>query len=178
MLIDDPGIQTVLWRLVQAITTDWTAHQDLMQEALLHLWKREQRCSGQSVSWYLQSCHWHLLNFLQQGRSVDSLKRGRAGRSNHEASTDGENDAADGGGCDESFFACLCARDLLEQLSRRMNPDERETLMCLADGFQVREIARKLKVSHQTVSRRRQKIADIAVHLGLRPPVNRESVLK
>lgn len=178
MLIDDLGIQNMLWRLVQAITTDWTAHQDLMQEALLHLWQRERRCSGQSLSWYLQSCHWHLLNCLQQGRSVDSLKRGRVRWSNPEAS-DAENDSGDSGGeCDESLLPSVCARDLLEQLSTRMSPDERETLLCLADGFQVREIARKLNVSHQAVSKRRQKIAEIAVQLGFRPRSRRESVLK
>jgi len=46
-----------------------------MQEAMIHLWFIETREPGHTLSWYLQSCLFHLKNHLSAGRSVDSVKR-------------------------------------------------------------------------------------------------------
>ena len=49
-----------LTQLVQRITANFALRDDLMQEALVHLWLTEARRPGQTRSWYLQSCKFHL----------------------------------------------------------------------------------------------------------------------
>jgi len=169
MLIEQLRIHRLLARLVQTLTTDWTMQEDLMQEALLHLWVQELRCPGQTQSWYLQSCQFRLRNYLHGGRSVDSVKRGRAACAMPD-SPESNGVGLDGWESDESLLPSVCAHDMLDVLLHRINPREREILACLADGFGVREIARHLHVSHQAVSKHRNHIAALATQLGISPP--------
>src|SRR5438874_13527896 len=74
-LVNDFKVVTVLRRITENLASDLTEREDLLQEALLHLWVTELRQPGQSVSWYLQSCRFHLQHYLARGRSVDSKKR-------------------------------------------------------------------------------------------------------
>ncbi len=62
-----------LIRMIGRITSNFALRQDLLQEALVHLWLTEARRPGQTQSWYLQSSKFHLLHFLASGRSVDCL---------------------------------------------------------------------------------------------------------
>ncbi len=64
-----------LGRVVNGMTSDPFMREDLMQEALSHWWNMECERPGQTLSWYLQSCSFHLRHFLARGRSVDSSKR-------------------------------------------------------------------------------------------------------
>src|SRR5437899_13099328 len=75
MHVEDLSIRERLYRIVRQLTPDAGSHDDLMQEALVHLWLREARFPGQKKSWYLQSCKFHLQHYLEMGRSVDSVKR-------------------------------------------------------------------------------------------------------
>src|ERR1700740_1086225 len=79
MLSDDARTRKLLHRIVCLLTSDADLREDLLQEAIVHLWLLEERRPGQSRSWYLQNCKFHLQNHLATGRSVDSLKR-RNGR--------------------------------------------------------------------------------------------------
>src|ERR1051325_11574088 len=71
----DPSMVNSLKALATRLTGNHSLQQDLLQEALRHLWLIETRRSGQTTSWYLQSCKFHLLHYLSSGRSVDSAKR-------------------------------------------------------------------------------------------------------
>src|SRR5262245_40962515 len=75
MAVEDRRTLDQLRRIVSRIRSDPALHSDLMQEGLIHLWRIQERRPGQTRSWYLQNCRFHLLHYLMEGRSVDSLKR-------------------------------------------------------------------------------------------------------
>src|SRR5438132_877048 len=75
MLVNDFRTVTTLRRIADSLASDASERDDLVQEALMHLWLMECRRPGQSISWYLQSCRFHLQHYLARGRSVDSKKR-------------------------------------------------------------------------------------------------------
>src|SRR5947209_4552850 len=77
MWLDEPSMKDTLLRMTGRITPNFALRQDLLQEALIHLWLTETRRPGQTRSWYLQSTKFRLLHYLASGRSVDSTKRGR-----------------------------------------------------------------------------------------------------
>ncbi len=167
MLIDDARTRELLSRVVFRLSSDPTVRQDLMQEALVHLWLLEARRPGQRESWYLQSCKFHLRNFISSGRSVDSPKR-RAGKV---AYGDGENrhDRAFESSRDDVVFTLVSARDIFLMLSCRLTPFEQAVLGHLAEGLGAREIAERLEVTHPTVIKYRRKIAAMAIRLGIPP---------
>src|SRR5215213_483612 len=86
MLVDEVSTRDALVRMVRRMTGNTALREDLLQEALIHLWLTEARRPGQTKSWYLQSCKYHLLHYLASGRSVDSAKRrsGQLEQSSHD----------------------------------------------------------------------------------------------
>jgi DNA-directed RNA polymerase specialized sigma24 family protein len=150
------------------LTGDTALRQDLMQEALVHLWLLEARKPRQSRSWYLQSCKFHLQNYIVAGRSVDSLKRRRTQFciTGDVAELEEIHSLADSDG---AAFAVISARDILTLLCNRLTPFEQAVLSRLAEGCGAREIAGELKVSHPTVIKYRRKIAALAIRLGIGP---------
>src|SRR5260370_40330247 len=75
MFIDEESIRECLLRMIRRITPNLALRDDLLQEALIHLWLTEARRPAQTRSWYLQSVKFHLLHYLASGRSVDSANR-------------------------------------------------------------------------------------------------------
>jgi len=169
MLIDRQATRQVLRRIVFKITADRELHEDLNQEALLHLWLRETERPGQTESWYLQSCRFFLQNYLRNGRSVDSGKRPKtfclsAGPDACPAAApDAEGVARD------SVVALASAREIAALLLKGLPPLERKILSCLAEGAGVRETATRLKITHTSVIRYRRRIASLALRLGIEP---------
>ena len=161
---EDPSLWKSLARVVQSTTSNPALRDDLLQEALVHAWLIEVRRPGQSRSWYLQSCKFHLRHYLNSGRSIDSPKRG-AGRLPPADDLDGHEELLDQLDSGDSVFACVSARDLISLLSRYLLPPEKAVLECLADGLGAREIGRKLKVSHTLVVKQRRKIALLLTRL-------------
>ncbi len=168
MYIDEAESRKLLRKLVHAITTDSALIEDLMQEALIHLWQREVERPGQTQSWYIQSCRFHVLNHLSRGRSVDSMKH-RYARSTTTDVLDSMEVPDNRCGSDESPFASISARDILVSLSKHAKPSEQVVLDFLADGFGVQEIAHEMNVSHQAVSKLRRRIANLAIQIGISP---------
>src|SRR5215208_7680514 len=140
MFVDE--FQESLVRMVRRMTANSALREDLLQEALIHLWLTEARRPGQTKSWYLQSCKYHLLHYLACGRSVDSGKR-RAGQMHpsHDADhLDSFPEEIDSG---NSVLAWVSARDIIALLSPQLLPQEIAVLHCFADGLGPREIGRK-----------------------------------
>src|SRR5260370_3039644 len=79
MYFEEPSIQDSLIHMIRRMTSNPTLRDDLLQEALIHFWLTESRRPGQTQSWYLQSCRFHLQHYLASGRSIDSTKP-RAGQ--------------------------------------------------------------------------------------------------
>ena len=160
MHVDEPASRELIRRLVQNITSNPVLWDDLFQEALIHLWIIEARRPGQTRSWYLHSCKFHLLHYLASGRSIDAIKR-RDGQIDYEADSDYDIEAVTG----DSILSSVCAGELMALLSRQLLPPEKAVLECLADGLGPREIGRRLNISHTMVIKHRCKIASLVTRL-------------
>jgi DNA-directed RNA polymerase specialized sigma24 family protein len=165
MSIDDRTTQAKLERTVDRLTSDHTLRKDLMQEALIHLWKIQMQRPGQTDSWYLQNCRYHLQHYLSAGRSMDSLKRNSA---RVELSLDCDPDDALWDDSDQADLVreAVSARDLIVSLSKKLSSREQLVLHYLAEGLGPREIAKRLKVSHPMVIKYRRKIAGIVAKMA------------
>jgi RNA polymerase sigma factor (sigma-70 family) len=168
MLIDDLEILEQLGRIVARLTSNPSLREDLMQEALIHLWQTQEQNPGQTKNWYLRNCRFHLLHYLALGRSVDSPKR----RSSQVQPSQGEADHDD---ClnrlegSDSVVQDVSARDMLSSLSKLLSDREMRVLQWLSEGLATREIAKRLGISHPMVVKLRRKIATLARKIALEP---------
>jgi DNA-directed RNA polymerase specialized sigma24 family protein len=167
MAIDDLQTLERLRKLVARLTSDVSLREDLLQEALVHLWKMQQLEPGHTESWYLQGCRYHLQHRLAFGRSIDSPKRSS---SRVHPADDGEDhdsllDVCDVEETSDVVRAEVSARDMINSMSKRLTKLEQAMLKYLADGLGTGEIARRLDISHPTVIKYRRKIAELATRL-------------
>src|SRR5258706_5263057 len=140
MLVNQNETRRILRQIVFKVTANRGLHEDLTQEALLHLWLREKQCPGQTQSWYFQSCRFFLQNYLRNGRSVDSTKHCTR------LFSPAQSDLCGGASSDESVsghsvLALVSAREMVWLLAKWLTPLERKVLSCLAEGFGARQIA-------------------------------------
>jgi RNA polymerase sigma factor (sigma-70 family) len=169
MHVNEPTTRELLVRLTQSITRNSHLWDDLLQEAMIHLWMIERRRPGQTRSWYVQSCKFHLLHYLSCGRSIDSFKR-RDCQIQLEVDSEHEITARELVDSGESVLSCVSARELVASLSRQLLPSEQAVLDCLADGLGPREIGRRLNISHTMVLKHRCKIASMLNRLETPAP--------
>ncbi len=166
MLVEDPPLRTSLRHIVAGFTRNPVLQQDLMQESLLHLWKMECDKPGQTHSWYLQSCQFHVRHWLAAGRSMDSPKRayedkritldeGSSEAMLPEHHTNGE------------LFETVSFRDVCSTLAKHLKPREQAVLRGLAEELAMAEIAAKFGSSYPTVVKYRRKIAALSIKLGI-----------
>lgn len=160
MLVQDEGVMAVLKRVVCALSKDQTLQADLMQEALIHLWKTETAKPHRTLSWYLQSCWFHLHHWLAAGRSVDSPKRSVA---ENRIPID-ENLTPDMHTNGEAFDR-VCFDDLLLTLRHLVPRREMAVLEGLADGLGLREICTAAHLSYPTALKYRRHLATIVYNL-------------
>jgi len=170
MLIDQKESRAVLRRIVFKVTTDRALHDDLTQEACVHIWLRETQCPGWTKSWYFQSCRFFLQNLLRTSRSVDSARHQRNLGSPAEARDDTAT-VSDADVPGDSVLALVSAREAVGSLEKWLSPPERQILGLLVEGYAVPEIAAKLAISHTSIIRHRRRIAGLASRLGILPPL-------
>ena len=168
---NDLPLRESLVQMIRRLTPNATLREDLLQEAMIHLWRTELRRPGQTRSWYLQSCRFHLQHYLNCGRSIDSTKRSRDQLpfTEHSEHVPDPAEQADSG---NSIFTCVNAREILSLLAPHLSPQEKEVLVCLAEGLGAREIGRKLNLSHTMAIRHRRKIAMLLKRLELQSTEN------
>ena len=161
---DGLPVKDVLQRMIGGMTPNFALRQDLLQEALIHLWRMKTRRPGQTRSWYVQSCKFHLTHYLASGCSVDSIKRGgsRSRLAEDFEQLEGSFDSVQSG---DSVMSQVIVWDLISVLSPHLCPCGRAVLDGLADGLGAREIGRRLKMSHTMVRKYRAKIASLLVGL-------------
>src|ERR1043166_3183645 len=121
MLMDDQSVKELLSRMVRKITTSAVLREDLLQEALVHLWLTENQRPGQTRSWYIQSCRFHLQHYLASGRSVDAAKR-RTSESHFSFEEDGEHALSDHFEGGDLLLAQIGAREIISLLSSKLKP--------------------------------------------------------
>lgn len=171
MLIEDVMILEQLGKIVVRLTSNPTLREDLMQEALIHLWQVQEQNPGQTKNWYLKNCRFHLLHSLASGRSVDSPKR-RASQVQPSDQNDDAGDLLDRFEGTDTVLQDVSARDMLASLSKLLSSREIVVLQWLAEGLGAREIARRLGISHPMVIKLRRKIAALARKLSIEPLEN------
>ncbi len=163
---DEDVFRQSLAGMARRMTSNAALRQDLLQEALVHLWLTQSRRPGQTRSWYLQSCRFHLQHYLASGRSIDSAKRRASQEHFTDNPEDGEGflDEADSG---NSVLTWVSAREIMSLLAQHLSPAEKAVLDHLAEGLGPREIGRALKISHTLVIRHRRRIAGLLTRLGI-----------
>jgi len=167
MLALNATIKKRLVGVIKGLTRDRSLREDLMQEAMIHFWKAECARPGQTLSWYLQSCSYHLRHHMASGKSIDSCRR--------RCQQVELSEAEESSNCPEwslgevSVLPQIAVRECMRLLPRYLTPRERAILTCLADDFKPREIARHLLLSLPTVNKCRRRIAALASRLGIDP---------
>jgi len=171
MFFEEPQIRLVINRIIERVNQHPSWRDDLMQEALVHLWRLERERPHQRPSWYLQSCQFHLRHYMQSGRSVDSWKR----RDGMVSTPLLNEDEASGWSPADDFVAlessALHVHEMLDLLGRQLTPSQKKVLNFLAEGLSCREIGSRLGVSHNAVIKHRRRIAREVVALGLASPL-------
>ena len=165
-LVEDPETCESLRRIIARLTADPVLQDDLMQEALIRLWRAECESPGQTRSWYLQHCRYCVLHWLALGRSVDSPKRVSSNNRIPIDEVDDEN-VADALHTNGELTEDISFRDLLSVLSRRLSQRERVVLEGLADGLRLKEVASQCMVSYPTALKCRRRIAALLFKLGI-----------
>src|SRR6266487_1235670 len=126
MLIDDPRAWRIMRGIVARLTADSALHEDLLQEALAHLWHLEEARPGQRQAWYLQGCRFHLQNLLRAGRSMDASKHRWAQRFDSMPENSGDVSSPQANG---AFWEAIVAQDLIAVLSEWLTPKEKDALL-------------------------------------------------
>jgi hypothetical protein len=156
--------------MVITLEDNFHIREDLLQEAWVHFWLTERQRPGQRLGWYLQNVRFHLRHLQVAGRSLDSPKR-RAAQVVYSEHCDGWDRWSDIGGFDEGIMSAVSAHDIMSLLLERLDSIDQSILGALVEEIGVRELAARLKVSHQCVIRARKRIAAIAIKLGVVPPL-------
>jgi RNA polymerase sigma factor (sigma-70 family) len=171
MIFERRNMRGLLRGIVRRLTTERVLEEDLIQEAIIHLWLREKAHPGQRQSWYIQSCRLYLQNFLRKGHSVDGGKHRHAAGLPIEPETQENLETH----AEDTFLSLVCARDLLAELGKWLTPLEKEILSLAHDGLSLREIGGRLNLSHTSVLRHRHNIAALAGRLGLEAPPSHQT---
>ena len=155
-------VQEDLRRLVQSRCNDPALQADILQEVQVCFWQAEVTTPGQTLSWYLERCRFRIQHYFNQGRSVDSLKHSHSACSLDELDELELPVASD-------LRQEICARDEHEELARRLDPVERQTLELRCEDLSEREIAQQEHVRPATIIERCRHIRAVASGLGIRP---------
>jgi RNA polymerase sigma factor (sigma-70 family) len=175
MSVDDMKTVERLTKIVIRMTSNLALREDLMQEALIHLWQVQEQRPGQAESWYLQNCRYHLQHYLASGRSVDSPKRSSSQVHLVDNGEDGTEllDLLSNLEPYDAVVGDVSARDIIQAMSKSLSERERLILVFLAEGLGTCEIAKRLKISHPMVIKHRRKIAALATKLAIDPLPNK-----
>jgi len=181
MFAENPQVHAELVAIVRRITTDARVEDDLLQQALWHLVRKQWLEPGHTLSWYLKNCKFHLLDYLGQGRSIDALNH-RSGRYTYipseeyedpsEKSEDHTEDSEEGTvpvapGAD--VVSLVSAKDILNLLLPRLKPLDQRVLQLLDDGYSRRQIALEIGISQSKAVRACKRIAELATHFHISP---------
>ncbi len=166
MLAEEPAIHLKTRKLVQQLSAAPDQHDDLVQDALLHLWQTETQNPGQTLSWYCQSCCFHVQHQVDRGCSIDSPKRRHLkcplGLESPEPLSEGE--ALATGNTPLEYCSAL---DVVEQIASRLDGKTRATFRFILLGYGVREVATRVGLSPAAIVKHRLRIASAAARLGI-----------
>jgi len=146
-IIQRSRVRATLRKIVGSLTRDLNILEDLLQDALLFLWKQLQRRPGQRWSWYLRGCRFRVMDLLQSGRSLDAFKRRSmaleiVGNGFEDAEAqDAQSETVQ---TQDSPRSSVCARDTLRRLWPRITSIQKTVLLDLFCGLSSRETAKAI----------------------------------
>lgn len=132
--------------------------EDLFQEAITHLWllSKADKLAGNTDSYILQGCYFHLRNLLRKITDKAKLVSLYSLSENGDASLEEKlaaKDPADKKEMEERVFLASAAVDSLTAREKR-------ALSLLLNGMTVREIGSKMGISHVMVIKLRKQIQE------------------
>ncbi len=167
-LIDQPTVRAALRRMVTRMEKNFHAREDLLQEALVYFWSREQQYPRRQLNWHLLSVRNYLRDRRSSGRSLDSPKR-RGAQAAFAGNREGWDEGPELLLFDEGILSSVYADDTFALLAAHLEPIDLQILKALFQGAGVCDVAKNLHVSHGFVSKHRLHIASLAMKLGLAP---------
>lgn len=142
-------------------------HDDLFQEAALHLWAKFQKgqLNDKTDSYILQGCYFHLKNYIRVAKdkakllSMDSLTdQGKEEKNVQLVLYSGFNK--------DDFINQLDYRSIVAKIGNNgLSPREKEVFFLCAQNLTTREIGNKLGISHVRVIKIKQHIRERYVKL-------------
>ncbi len=164
---EDPDVFARVTQLVANLRVSTDERQDLTQIALLHFWQELQEHPGQRLSWYLQSCRFHLIDKLRSGRSIDAIKRSHLRADLYSESDEDWEIENLNAPAEEEVLSVVIANEVFTMLAQRLEGTQLAVFVDLFHGFGVQEISRRMGISHQAVGGARRNIARLAIRIGI-----------
>jgi len=150
------------------LTDDPQQQKNLMQEMFVHLVRVQTAEPGHALSWYLNSCEFHVRNHFKPGHGVEASRRDGYSMPHGEVATDrvvvpgnGTRFVPEPVGPIE-IQGELITNDVLNLILPLLSDMRQRVLFLLMKGCGVREAARELGITHPAVIKHRKKIARIA----------------
>ncbi|MCX5708573.1 MAG: sigma-70 family RNA polymerase sigma factor [Candidatus Omnitrophica bacterium] len=152
-----PKLKAIAYKLNRRFT--FFNEDDLFQEALVHLWKESAagKLADKTDSYILQGCYFHLQNYIRTAKdkfASFSLDAHYADDNEHYEEPLELKDERSG-----DYFERL-NREMIVDVIRNngLTPREKELLPFLGEGLTIREIGRKVGVSHVRVLKMKEEI--------------------
>jgi DNA-directed RNA polymerase specialized sigma24 family protein len=168
MQIESPSVQVrvkqVVWKLNRE---DWL-FDELFHEGLYCFFINETDFPGNALSWYLQRCRFHLLDYLGRGRSLDALKRRHSAELLPDEHADNARHIASP---DCTVLETVHVLGIVAGLSAQLKPEEKAVLICLQEGYTLEEIAAKLGRCSSAIFKLVKKIRKAALRMNLFPEI-------
>jgi RNA polymerase sigma factor (sigma-70 family) len=152
-----PKLKGIAYRLNHRFT--FFNDEDLYQEALVHLWRENAsgKLADKTDSYILQGCYFHLQNYIRTAKDKFSsysldVHEGEEGEYYEDPPALKDEKSSD-------YFERL-NREMIVDVIRNngLNGRERELLPYFAEGLTVREIGRRVGVSHVRILKMKEAI--------------------
>jgi len=157
-------LETKLRKIAGNVTSNKADQDDLLQEGWLYLWKNRGKLENKTISYVLRGCYFRFIDYLKQGSSIDSKSRENVTViSLYYISDEGQTPLVSSipSGAEDAKDV-LIAKDLEEQIRKRLNAKLKGTYDLLLEGHTLGEIAKRLDLTHEAVRLRVRKIRRIA----------------
>jgi RNA polymerase sigma factor (sigma-70 family) len=161
------AISTQLHAITRKLDSRFTTFndEDLYQEAVLNLWKKYQtgQLNHKNKSYILRGCFLFLKNYIRKTwKKIDSHSICLYDLKNEGQKLLEENIELD---TFNSYRNDIEGHSLIENIQRYLTPKERLIFFLRVKGFTIREVGKKLRISHVAVIKTETKIKNKYKHL-------------
>ena len=156
-------LETKLRKIAGNVTDNRADQADLLQEGWLYLWKNREKLENKTISYLLTGCYFRFVDYLKQGRSIDSkVRKNVTVISLYYISDEGQAPLVSIiPSRVEDVKDALIAKDLEDQIRKCLNTKLRETYGLLLKRHTLGEIAKELNLTHEGVRLRVKKIRKV-----------------